>query len=234
MTTVIVLRPQPGADSTARKARTMGLAPHILPLFEARPVDWVAPPADDFDALLLTSANAARLGGDGLCAYTHLPIYAVGPATAAAIRTRGVERLVEGTGDGSAIAARIVADGHRAVLHLGGTTLAPMESGSLHMTRIAVYSMAAAVPPPDLAGAVPPGAILLVHSPRAGGRLAALVPDERRGALHLVAISPAALAACGTGWASGQSADRPLDEEMLALAARLCEGRQRQSGKGSA
>ncbi|HEX7743212.1 MAG TPA: uroporphyrinogen-III synthase, partial [Sphingobium sp.] len=34
---------------------------------------------------------------------------------------------------------------------------------------------------------------------------------------------PVALAACGKGWASGEAPDRPDDERMLALAARLCE-----------
>ena len=38
----------------------------------------------DFDALLLTSAAAARLGGPGLACLAALPVYAVGAATARA------------------------------------------------------------------------------------------------------------------------------------------------------
>jgi uroporphyrinogen-III synthase len=234
VTRLFILRPQPGADCTARKAAAMGLDAHIHPLFVARPVDWVPPAPADFDALLLTSAHAARLSGDALLLYAGLPIYAVGQATAAALRDRGLEPTVTGDGDGSAIAAWIAADGRRTILHLGGTTVAPMDAGPLRISRMPVYTMATADPLPDLVGQVGGGDIILVHSPRAGERLAMLIPSSERAGMHLVAISAMALAACGSGWASGQAAHNPLDDEMLALAARLCEGRQRQSGKGSA
>jgi uroporphyrinogen-III synthase len=74
-----------------------------------------------------------------------------------------------------------------------------------------------------LIAAAAPGTILLVHSPRAGERLAAHLPADRRASLHVVAISANALAACGEGWASGQAPAAPTDDEMLALARRLCE-----------
>ena len=213
-----LLRPQPGADRTAERARQLGLSPVVHPLFAPETLDWPAPPAQDFDALLLTSANGARCAGPALKAYHALPTYAVGQATADALHAAGWDDVAAGDADGSAIAARIARDGHRRVLHIAGTTVAPIEAGPLAITRIAVYHMAALPSDPALIAATTPGAILLVHSPRAGEQLAAQMPQSRRGAN--------VLAACGDGWASAACPPRPDDDEMLALARALCEGQQ--------
>ncbi len=222
MKQVFILRPEPGAGETAARARTLGLTVCLCPLFEARAVAWVAPAAAQFDALLLTSAQAARLAGPQLAAYRNLPTYAVGSATARALAAEGFEKIVFGDQDGSAIAARIAADGHRRVLHLGGRTVAAIVQGSLSIQRTIIYEMVGRADV-ELGKLLQPGAVLLVHSPRAGQKVADLVPANLRGHLHIVAISPATLSACGDGWASAQAPDRPDDERMLALAARLCE-----------
>src|SRR3546814_8743187 len=60
---LIVTRPEPGNTATTLRARAMGFEVHAMPLFAARPVDWRAPAAQVFDALLLTSAFAAREAG---------------------------------------------------------------------------------------------------------------------------------------------------------------------------
>jgi uroporphyrinogen-III synthase len=221
---VLVLRPEPGAGRTAQAVARLGLEAVVHPLFAAQSLDWTPPLAEDFDALLMTSANAARLAGPALAAYRGLSAYAVGDATAAALRAQGFDHVSAGDGDGSAIAARIAANGHRAVLHLAGTTIAPVDEGPLRITRIAVYSMASLPPDPALLRDAVPGSVLLVHSPRAGERLAGQVPTDRRAALHIVAISRAALAACGTGWGSATAPDQPRDDDMLALVLCLCEG----------
>lgn len=223
MRRILILRPEPAAGRTAAKATALGLDARVHPLFAPQPVDWTPPPPTDFDALLLTSAHGVRLAGRGLATYRGLPAYAVGEATARVLRAAGFADVVAGAGDGSAIAARVAADGHRRLLHLGGTTVAPMAAEGIDVTRIAVYSMISLPPDPALAADATSGSILLIHSPRAGERLAAQIDRDGRAALHIVAISPAALAACGAGWASGQAPARPVDDEMLALAARLCE-----------
>ncbi|HKT75181.1 MAG TPA: uroporphyrinogen-III synthase [Sphingobium sp.] len=222
MSPVLILRPEPGASETAARAERMGLRTRRCPLFEARPVIWKEPSPQRFDALLLTSAQAARLAGPKLGLYRALPAYAVGRASAKALEARGFADVVAGEQGGSAIAARIARDGHRRVLHLGGTTVARIDPGPLLIERIAVYTIGVKKDA-GLEDALEPGAVLLVHSPRAGERVARLIAPERRGSFHLVAISAAALAACGAGWASGEAPDTPDDERMLALAARLCE-----------
>lgn len=220
MRPLVVLRPEPGAGRTAERARAMGFRVFSRPLFEAEAIGWSARPATDYDAVLLTSAQAARLAGPALAAYAALPAYAVGAATAAALKEQGFADVVSGDGDGAAIAARIEADGLTHVLHLSGTAVAMHPPGGLHVDVVPVYTMVVRdeLVLPPLAGAT-----VLVHSPRTGARLAALAPPRARQGAHLVAISPAALAACGDGWASAQAAARPNDDEMLALAARLCD-----------
>jgi uroporphyrinogen-III synthase len=71
---------------------------------------------------------------------------------------------------------------------------------------------------PDLSAAA--GSIALIHSPRAGRRFAELVSD--RASVAIAAISAVTAAAAGDGWKSVETADRPSDEGLLALAARLC------------
>ena len=223
MRRLLILRPEPAAGRTAERARALGLDAHVHPLFAPQPMDWAPPVPADFDALLLTSANGVALAGPALDHYRALPAYGVGATTAQALTQAGFADVTAGTGDGSAIAAQIAADGHRRVLHLAGTTVAPMEAGPLEISRIAVYSMASLPDNPALLDAAAPGSILLIHSPRAGERLSAQMPQAQRATLHIVAISPVALAACGEGWASGNAPAQPRDEEMLALARRLCE-----------
>lgn len=223
MTAVLILRPEPAAGRTAAKAKALGLDARLHPLFAPLPVDWTPPRVEQFDALLLTSVNGVHMAGPALQRYRALPAYAVGHTTAQALEAAGFCDVVAGAGDGSTIAARIAADGHRRLLHLAGTTVAPMEAGAIAVTRIAVYSMAALPPDPALVADAAPGTLLLVHSPRAGERLAAQIIGANRTALHIVAISPTALAACGEGWASGQAPALPTDDDMLALATRLCK-----------
>lgn len=223
MRRVIVLRPQPAATRTADRARGMGMDVRVHPLFAPRAVAWVAPPPGDFDALLFTSANGVRLAGGRIDRYRAIPAYAVGSATAQAMADAGFADVGCGEGDGSAIARHIAADGHRRVLHLAGTTVAAMDAGPLQVTRIPVYSMAALPHDPALAADAEPGSILLVHSPRAGERLAEQMVGTARSGLHVVAISAAAAHACGRGWASATHPASPRDDDMLALARRLCE-----------
>lgn len=220
MRPLVILRPEPGAGRTAARATELGLAPRCIPLFDARPLAWTPPDPADFDVLLMTSAQAARLAGPDLARYRALPTYAVGPATAAAMAEQGLVPTGVGEDDGAMIAARIAADGHRRVLHLAGSVAAPFDRGPLHVRRVPVYTMVettASLPP------LPPGAVLLVHSPRAGARLAALIDAEARAGLHIVAISEAARTAAGAGWASAHAVALPQDDAMLALAVRLCD-----------
>ena len=82
MRRLLVLRPEPGASETVRRAHERGLDAVAIPLFEIETARWEVPEAGGFDGLLLTSANAVRHGGEQLQALRGLPVYAVGQATA--------------------------------------------------------------------------------------------------------------------------------------------------------
>ncbi len=219
MRKLLLLRPEPGLSASARRARELGLDPLTCPLFRVEALDWTPPDPDDYDALLLTSANAVREAGPALAALAALPVHAVGEATAEAARGAGLEVVTVGPGDILSLLPLVPANSR--LLHLAGED--HRQVADPRIDRRIVYR-AAEIAEPGL----PPldSLVIAVHSPRAGQRLAELVTD--RGGVSIAAISAAAAAACGTGWASVDVAEKPDDKSLLALAASLCHTVPRQ------
>ena len=215
MTRLLVLRPQPDADATVAKAHKLELDAVAVPLFEIQPVEWEVPEAASFEGLLLTSANAVRMGGDGLQALRGLKTYAVGEATAAAAREAGFD--IAGTGDAGVDRLLGSIEPDLRLLHLCGKHRREPVHARQRITAIAVYR--AEPLGPNLGAAR--GSVALIHSPRAGQRFAELVRDRR--AIAVAAISKAAADALGDGWRTVATADQPTDDALLALAARLCD-----------
>ena len=218
MTRVLVLRPEPGATATVQRAREIGLEATAVPLFRIKPVPWTAPDAREFDALLLTSANAARHGGEELKKLQVLPVYAVGAATAraaldahlkiAAFGNEGVDRLLESIPTGLRL------------LHLCGEHRKMPSTMRQEITPVVAFR-AIEIPEPEMSDAT--GGIALIHSPRAGRRFAELIED--RGDTAIAAISRAAAEAVGSGWKTVETAEQATDDALLALAASLCNNR---------
>lgn len=216
MRRVLVLRPEPGATATVNRARERGLDAVAVPLFEVEAVAWEAPEAGNFDALLLTSANAVRFAGDELAKLRGLPAHAVGEATAEAARDAGFEIKATG-GAGMDALLDSIAPGLK-LLHICGADRREPADPRQRISTIPVYR-AKAIAQPDLSGAK--GAVALIHSPRAGARFAELVKD--RASTAVAAISAAAAEAAGGDWKTVETAEAPTDEALLALAARLCD-----------
>jgi uroporphyrinogen-III synthase len=223
---LLVLRPQPGAAGTARRALQKGLEPVEAPLFVIRPLDWRGPDADEVEAVLLTSANAARHGGSRLEAYISLPCYAVGEATATAAREAGFTDVRVGDNDAVEIVDRLIRDGIIQALHLCGRDHVEIEHPGVTLTRRCVYA-AEAVPelPLTAAETLREDALVLLHSPRAGRRFGQLVDQAglARDRIGIAAISEAAAAAAGDGWKRRETAPRPSDDALLELAASMCQ-----------
>jgi uroporphyrinogen-III synthase len=215
MTRLLVLRPEPGASETLQRASAIGLDAVAIPLFRIEPLAWTAPAPAEFDGLLLTSSNSARCAGPGLERLKSLPAYAVGGATAAAARGRGLNVILTGGAGVDALLADIE-PGVR-LLHLCGEDRITPADKSHSITHIPVYR-ASLNEGADLGA--PGQCVALVHSPRAARRLAELAAD--RSQIAIAAISAAAASAAGAGWAQVGIADAPDDEALLALAARLC------------
>lgn len=216
MARLLVIRPEPGASRTMKRAREMGLEVISVPLFEIEPVDWEPPDPSRFGGLLITSANAMRLGGKDLRRLRTLEVFAVGDATAAAAHDAGFE--IGAIGDaGAEHLLEMLAPQRFPLLHLCGEDRHEPTNHAQEIVPLIVYR-SKAVAAPDLSGAR--DAIALVHSPRAARRLAELVPDKA--VIGIAAISKAAGVAAGPGWKSLDVAPEPTDDALLALASRLC------------
>lgn len=216
MRRILVLRPEPGASVTVRRAGELGLDAFAVPLFEIEPVSWSPPDPAEFDGLLLTSANAVRHAGDQIKALARLPVYAVGEATADVARDAGLEIAVAGQGGVDRLLSTVPA-GLR-LLHLCGE-YRRMPSDPSHEITPVVVQAAKPVERPDLDGVR--DVVAMIHSPRAGERFAELVHD--RESILIAAISQAAADAVGNGWATVEVATYLNDYGLLALAARLCD-----------
>ena len=222
MRRLVVLRPEPGASATVERAAALGIEAVAMPLFKVEPVAWAVPDARDFDALLVTSANAVRHGGAGLERLLQLPAYAVGEATADAARAAGLAVAATGDGGVEELLDRVPA-GLR-LLHLCGEHRT-MTDTSRPIAAVAVYRSIELPPPGGLERIE--GQAVAVHSPRAGRRLAQLASHATidRSAIRIAAISDAAKAAAGDGWECCEAAAQPDETALLALAARLCDNR---------
>lgn len=197
----------------------MGMDAILLPLFKTCSVEWAAPDPASFDAVLMTSANAALLGGPDLVRYLHLPLYAVGEATARAAIAAGFTDVIVGARDVGAIARAMIEDGRNHAIHLAGRDRTPAQVASPTITVVTTYA-SRALPPQT----IPIGTVALLHSTRAASRFSELALDKS--SIAAVAISNAVADAAGPGWQSVAIADQPRDAAMLALAARLCETRE--------
>jgi uroporphyrinogen-III synthase len=220
---VLILRPQPGADETAERARARGLEPVVAPMFTVRPLPWAAPHADRLEAVLLTSANAARHGGEGLAAFRQLPCYAVGEATALAAAEAGFGHVRTGPADGAAVLQMMERDGIKRAFHPTAPETSELPTTGVELVKVSVYASEATDRLSDVAvAAIHAGAIVLLHSPRAASLFSDLV-GELRGQTRIAAISDATAAAAGAGWSGVAVALEPRDEALLAAADELAD-----------
>ncbi len=222
---LLILRPEPGASRTVRAAAALRLNAVAIPLFAIEPLPWFPPDPVRFDAVMFTSANAVRAGGVGLARYGAMPAYGVGTATAEAARQAGFSHVREGPGDSAGLTALLQADGIFRALHFCGAHRRESAAPGLMIERVTVYESAAIERPEGLDEALESAPLALLHSPRAAERFATLVDaiGWSRAAISVAAISPAAVAAAGSGWANMDAAESPDDAALLALAARLCD-----------
>jgi uroporphyrinogen-III synthase len=89
MRRVLVTRAREDAERTAEELRRRGFAPLIAPVLEIA-ATGAAIPAENFDAVLATSARAIRYAGEELAAL-RAPVFVVGAKTAQALEARGAQ-----------------------------------------------------------------------------------------------------------------------------------------------
>ena len=214
----LILRPEPSGRVTADRLKATGLDTLRLPLFEIVPLAWSAPPAEQYDGLLLTSANAVRYAGVELAALGTLPVIAVGPVTAAAARDTGLRVTATGCGNAADVLAIARQLGWSRILRLGGRERTTLEG----VSDIAVYASRPLIPPMG-ALRIADGAVALLHSSRAATLFRAMVERDQVSlqSIRLAAMSRAVAEAAGTGWDRTAVAARPEDEALIETACAL-------------
>lgn len=226
---LVIVRPEPGSQSTLAAARARLLDASSYPLFSVQPVSWVVPKPETFDALLIGSANALRHGGAGLDQYRDKPAYAVGSITAQAAGAVGLTVVATGHGGMQTLLTRLAPE-HRHLLRLSGqarVVLSP-PPGVTVIERV-VYDSAPVPMLEDLARLLAThalaGAVVLLHSAEAARHFAAECDRMQvaRARLRLAALGPRIAAAAGGGWMAVASAATPDDTALLALAEQMCQ-----------
>ncbi len=216
---IAILRPEPGGAATAERVRAAGLDPRLLPLFAVVPLDWTPPDPASFDALLLTSANAARHAGPGLDALARLPVLAVGRETARAAEHAGLRVIEHGQYGVETLLAR--QPWSQRLLWLAGRDRIAIEHPAIRAVLPVYASEAVAITRAQALSLS--GTVALVHSARAMRQLAAQLDTHRipRASLRIAAISARAADADGRGWDRVAIAPRPDDPALIEVAQRL-------------
>lgn len=222
---LLILRPLVGALQTERRAKGLGLQAVVDPLFTVEPIAWSGLAAQDFDALLLTSANAVTYGGDQLDAYKSLPVLAVGQATARSAENAGFYIAETGDSSGQRLLNQLAANRYRRILWLAGEQHSLLDPGERQLHIVPVYWSRPIALGAKAVACLEAETVILVHSARAAKHLVAeldrlQIKQDRH---HAVVFSAKVAAAAGEGWKSVHVADRPDDESLLSLATRLCQ-----------
>jgi uroporphyrinogen-III synthase len=218
---VVILRPEPGNAETVLRAKAAGLSAFGLPLFKIESLAWTPPPTDDYEAVLITSANAVRHAGDHLSAYLGLPVYAVGYASAEAARGAGLTVAREGDGSVDDILKTLPA---QKLLHLAGDDTTPLSLHAHQIDRVVTYRSRALTPEPQFWGLLERAPVVLVHSVRAATYFAELAKQSPTDQISVVAISGKVAAAAGNGWEAVATAAHPRDEAMIDATIALMNG----------
>ena len=223
MTRILAIRPEPGLSATITLAAEYGIDVYGAPLFEVRPMDWVAPDPAAIDALLIGSANAILHSGEALAAFKDKPVHAVGATTAAAAREAGFAVETVGTGGLQSVIEGL--SGPLRLLRVSGAEHVPLVApdGVSIQTVIAYES----VPLPlgeDMVGALGKPCIVLLHSAAAARHFAQECErlEIDRSAISLAALGPRIVEGLSNEWQSIHISPRPRDTDLLEMVRKLC------------
>ncbi|MGF1624794.1 MAG: uroporphyrinogen-III synthase [Alphaproteobacteria bacterium] len=244
---VLVTRPQPEAEHTAMLLREMDVRATLAPMLRIMPVSSAAeePRVDDVQAIVLTSANAARaliqrpLGA--MLMERDRPLFAVGEATAQAARDAGFGRVEAAGGDVEGL-VRVLAGrvdpGRGAVIypcgeHRAHDLVAELARIDLDCRPVVVYAARAETRlPRDVEHGLRDRRFdaVLFYSPRTAGIFVDLVEAyglaDRVGHTRALCLSPAVAGrAQALRWAGLDVAARPDQEALLAVVRRLQQER---------
>ena len=222
MATVLVIRPEPGAASTAASLRAAGHRAITAPIFTSVAVDWAIPDGV-FDAVMLTSEAAPRLAGPGAGRFVHLPTYCIGSATFAAASAAGFTNVRPGPAGVAALVNMIIAEGHQHILHLAARDRTPVPPEVATMTTCTVYAAEAGDLSDEALSALNAGEIdwVLLFSKRSATEFKAAC--RNRASVSVAAISADVATAAGPGWRNLVIAAEASELAVLAAAGLTCD-----------
>ena len=147
---VLVTRPEPGAARTAKRLAAAGYDPVVLPLTRIVPLAFDFP-EDEFDAMILTSAQALRAAsGTDFTTITDLPVFAIGETTAQAARRTGFNNVKTAGGSVESV-CRLITSSVRpgaGMLYLCGKVRRPDLEAQLQRSGFAITAVETYDAPP--------------------------------------------------------------------------------------
>jgi uroporphyrinogen-III synthase len=192
---LLVTRPQPDNEATAKALRGKGFEVALAPMLRFEPVALTLDPDTPFGGVIVSSANALRAleGQDGLARLLKLPLFAVGKQTAKSGCAAGFGKIIVADGDASALRDSILDSVRKRrlrksdpLLYLAGADLARDLAGELaaHGLRVVTQTTYRMVAVPTLPSAV--------RDAFAAGEINAVLHYSRRSARSFVAATRAA------------------------------------------
>ncbi len=190
----------------------------LMPLFAIEHLPLQSVSVDGYDAILLTSGNAARAACGFLENAADTPIYAVGSATASALANLSLPVAAPGSTGVEALVGVAAADGHKKLLWLAGEdhSAVPQIAG-VHIDIAIVYRSAVLETPADFAAQVTQCDAVILHSSRAAAHFSGLYDAGglSRSKITLATFSNAIAASAGDGWAQIIVAAAPNDAALM-------------------
>ena len=228
---VLITRPLPEGERTAKALRAKGHDVLLAPLMQVRPVPAVL--AGNWSAVIITSANALRvLTAAQLAPLLKLPLYAVGERSADVARDAGFREVRSAQGDAKALIRLIderYANESAPHLYLAGVDRAADIEGALagkgiKVATVEVYRTMTTGFPPELIAAIEQNKVdaVLHFSQRSadnfmiGARTAGLVA-QALALKHLCLSAQVAEPLTAAGAPNVVAARRPDEASLLAL-----------------
>jgi uroporphyrinogen-III synthase len=236
---VLITRPKADAETLRSRIEELGCSTTLAPLVAIVPNAIPLSAIEGATALIATSRNAlkALAGSPALGLAKSLPLYVVGPGTAATAREMGFTDVVEGAGTAADLATMLSAQDRSdgcTFAYLRGDVLAfdleaALKRAEVNVVSVAAYrSVAEETLSPNVAAALARGEIdaVTLMSPRTAERWARLaggiITSAGRPIAHLClseAVAKSLLSRFGAD--NVLIAAHPKLEEMLALVKRL-------------
>ncbi|MBP7816386.1 MAG: uroporphyrinogen-III synthase [Phenylobacterium sp.] len=220
-----ITRAQPAAEATAARVRALGHEPFVAPLLKVEPVDGVEVDLRGVCALAFTSANGVRAFIEAT-PERSLRVFAVGAATAQAVRAAGFKNVLSADGDVEALAEGIAArkrDLKGCVLHPGaaepaGDLVGALETHGIEARRLILYDTCPAPLTAEEQAVLPEIDAVLLHSPKAAQALADLLKDSPQPRMRALCLSKAVMKPLArTKLAAKVFAPFPLEAALLNL-----------------